>query len=238
MLPSLTELRIPSPTVLAAAATLVGVFVVGCSSDSNTGFVGAPAIAVAAAGDATNNTVGLPIGPFVVKVTDTAGTPISNVAVTFTSSPGLTITPTSATTNEDGTTFTAGTFGVIAGAYTVTATVAGISTPLVFHTTAFADVPSVFISSSGNNLSGAAGTVLPEPLQISITDKYGNGISGVVVSWSAATGTLAAIQNHTDAAGRATASYTLPATPGPSTVLVNASLGSTPLTVTFTETGN
>ena len=146
--------RTPPRTALTTAAAIVGVFGLACSSDSNTGFVGAPAIAVAAAGDATNNTVGLPIGPFVVKVTDTAGTPVTNVPVTFVASHGLTITPTSATTNEDGTAFTAGTFGNIAGVYTVTATVAGISTPLVFHTTAFADVPSVFTASGGNNQSG------------------------------------------------------------------------------------
>jgi adhesin/invasin len=238
MLHSLTELRTPSRIALASAAALVGVFGLACSSDSNTGFVGAPAILVAAAGDGTNNTVGGGIGPFVVKVTDTAGTPITNVAVTFASSPGLTITPTTATTNEDGTAFTAGTFGSIAGVYTVTATVAGISTPLVFHTTAFADAASVFVASGGNSQSGGAGTVLPEPLQISITDKFGNGISGVSITWSAAAGTLTGAQNHTDAGGNATATYTLPAIPGGSSVTVNTTIGGVPTTVTFTETGH
>jgi adhesin/invasin len=230
--------RTPSRTALAAAAALVAVFALACSSDSNAGFVGAPAILVAAAGDGTNSTVATEIGPFVVKVTDTAGTPVTNVPVTFTSSAGLTITPTSGTTNEDGTVFTAGTFGDVAGNYTVTARVAGISTPLVFHATAFADVPSVFAATGGDNQAGLAGSVLPDFLQVTVSDKYGNGISGVSVAWSAAGGTLTAAQAHTDANGLATATYTLPAIRGSSQVMVAATVGSTPMTVTFTETGN
>jgi adhesin/invasin len=232
----LTAPRHRSSAPQAFFVAIVTTLGLACSSVANTGFVGAPAVVIAFAGDASNSTVGTAIGPFVAKVTDTAGTVIPNVAVTFTASPGLTITPTSGTTNEDGTAFTAGTFGLVAGTYTVTATAAGISTPAVFHTTAFPEVASV-ISSSGNNQSAPAGNALDEPLQVFVTDKYGNPIQGIVISWAAASGTLVGAQGHTDASGRAAATYTLPLTKGLSSVVVTTSLGSTPTTVTFTETG-
>jgi adhesin/invasin len=222
---------------VTCAGAVLATLAVACSSNANSTFVGPPALLTAASSDGMNGTVGTDIGPFVVKVTDTAGTLLPNVVVHFTASNGLTLAAATGTTDASGTTHTSGTFGYVAGPYTVTATVAGISAPLVIHVTANADVATAFSVFAGNNQTAAGTTQLGEALAASITDRYGNGIAGITVTWTAVSGIIGTPSTHTASNGVAQTTYTLPKGAGPSLVTATAIVNSTNMTVTFTENG-
>lgn len=232
-----TAIRARTLTSLAAAAA-VSILAAACSDNSSTGFVGAPAILTITAGDGSNATVNTEIGPFVVKVTDTAGTPVQNVTVNFVASAGLTLATTTSKTDESGSTFSSGTFSTVAGAYTVTATAAGISTPVVFHTTAFADAPSVFALAGGNGQTGAAGSMLGEVLAVSVHDQYGNPISGITVTWTTPHGVLGSTSTHTAMNGVAQTTFTLPPVMGTASVTAAATINNTAKSILFTLTAN
>jgi adhesin/invasin len=231
-----TAVRRHALTSLAAA--VVFVLAAACSNNSSTGFIGAPAILTITGGDGSNATVNTQIGPFVVKVTDTAGTPVQNVTVNFTSSAGLTLTTTTAKTDESGSTFTSGTFSTVAGTNTVTATAAGISPPVVFHTTAFPDVPSVFALAGGNAQTGPAGSMLGEVLAVSVHDQYGNPISGITVTWTTPHGVLGSTATHTAMNGVAQTTFTLPPVVGAASVTATATISNIAKAIVFTLTAN
>jgi hypothetical protein len=92
---------------------------------------GAPAsIAVVSGAGPTNVATGLQ-GPIVLQVNDASGTPVPGVLVTFTapsSGPSATLSPASATTDSSGRVSFTPIPNKVAGNYTVTATVSGIST--------------------------------------------------------------------------------------------------------------
>lgn len=219
-----------------AAAALV--FGTACSNTDNGGTVGPPAKLTIAAGDLLNENVGGNIGPFVVRVTDSANVPLPNVTVNFVGSTGLTLTNASATTGQEGTAFTAGTFSLVSGQRTVTATVSGIATPVVFTATANPDVASKYVIAGGNNQSGPAGTLLSDPLSVSVSDQYNNPIPNVTVSWTAPRGTIGTPAGHTAANGRSTTEFTLPAATGTTIVSATATINNTNVTLTFTTTSN
>jgi adhesin/invasin len=229
--------RTNARTALICGAAVVAILAIACSSNSSSGVTGPPANLTITGGASLNGTVGTDIGPFIVKVTDTAGTPLPNVTVNFTASSGLTLNNTTATTNSDGTAFTSGTFSHVSGGYTITATVAGIAAPTTFHTTANPDVASAFVLASGNNQVATAGTPLGEPLVVRVTDQYGNPIPGMTVNWYATRGTIGAASNHTDVNGGAQTTFTLPGIVGPTTVTASAMINTVTVTVTFTANG-
>jgi hypothetical protein len=93
---------------------------------------------------------------------------------------------------------------------------------------------SVLSPSSGNNQSGAPGTVLPTALAVTATNK-GAPVAGVSVTFSAGTsgGTFNPTTAVTNSSGVATSAFTLPATAGTYTLTASAT-GYT--AATFTET--
>lgn len=90
---------------------------------------------------------------------------------------------------------------------------------------------------SGNNQSANPNTLLPSKLIVSVTDQYGNGVSGVTVTFTdnGAGGTFSSKTAVTTASGQASVSYTTSSKAG--TVTISAST-STLGPVKFTETVN
>ena len=74
-----------------------------------------------------------------------------------------------------------------------------------------APVPSNLTIASGNNQRVTPGNALPAPLEVSVTNSDGDGISGVKVNWVVTTGegTLSATRTITDSDGRASVDWTL-----------------------------
>ena len=72
-------------------------------------------------------------------------------------------------------------------------------------------VPVSIQAVSGNGQVGPPLATLPIPLTVQVNDDQGNGVADVAVSWSAVTGsgTVSPDSSTTDAAGRASAQFTL-----------------------------
>jgi len=170
-------------------------------------------------------------------VTDTYGNPVSGATVTF-NAPASGASGTfaggvnTATTNSQGVataaTFTANTK---AGAYTVTATVASLTTNPGFALTNLAGTPASIAATGGTPQTTAIGTAFPERLAATVKDAFGNPVSGATVTFhaptSGASGTFAGGVNTatTNAQGVATAPvFTANGTAGGYTV--TATLGS------------
>jgi alpha-tubulin suppressor-like RCC1 family protein len=90
--------------------------------------------------------------------------------------------------------------------------------------------------SSGNGQSALYGQRLPTPLQVALSDQYGNPAPGIAVVWQvvAGGGTFVTSDASTDATGVAHASYRLGTTPGPNKV--HASVGGQALASDFGST--
>jgi len=217
------------PLILAAG-------IAACSSNnSDTG--GTPVHLTLVTGGSITATVGTVIGPIEVLVTDADTLPVQGVSVTFAATGGATLGVTTVATDAQGQALTTLTLPHNVGAVTVTATAAGIATPISFQEIAMADVPAT-MTGSGNNQSGPKGTLLSEPLGVSITDQFSNPVPGVTVTWITTAGVLTLGSSRTDATGSAQTQLTLPGVAGPVMITGSALIGSTTKTVNFTATAN
>ena len=76
---------------------------------------------------------------------------------------------------------------------------------------------------SGGDQSAPAGSVLPEPLAVRVTDVFGNAVEGVTLTWTTqGGGSLSATSAVTDAAGRSSVTRTLGPTAGSQTTEARA----------------
>ncbi len=97
------------------------------------------------------------------------------------------------------------------------------------------------VLSAGDNQTGLAATALPEPLSVKVADAYANGVTGVQVSWSVASGSgsLSSAASTTNSSGIASVTYTLGRFAGVETVDAAATgLSGSPITFSATATPN
>ncbi len=171
-----------------------------------------------------------------VKATDPySGNPFPGVTVTFTDGgKGGSFNPASVVTDQNGNAVTAYKLPSKVGTYTLTATATGFG-PGYFTETGVAGPVKTLVKWQGQSQSGMANTPLALPLITKATDAYGNGIAGVVITYSdlGKGGTFSANPVTTNSSGQASVNYLMPTTSG--TVKINASSpGLT--TVPFAET--
>jgi hypothetical protein len=170
----------------------------------------------------------------VVQVTDQGGNPIAGVSAIF-SAPSGTFAGNPATTDSNGDATVNYTTGTSAGAITITASVNSLNTQITANVTAG---PATTVTvSGGNNQAGTAGTTLPQPLTVVVTDQYGNPVPGVAVNFDdggAGGSFLNPNPVTTDNTGTATQGYTLP--PAPGTVNITATAAGVPTPAVFSET--
>lgn len=227
-----------APRWLGALALLGGAAVIGCSTTDTQGFIGTPAVIRAVGGTDINSKVGDTLGPYSVKVTDTAGNGVAGVTVTFSIVGNATLVNTTATTDQDGGAFTSIVLGHTVGNMTITATANGIATPALFQTHSYAGPATTFALAGGGGQNAPRGTAVTEALTVSVTDQYGNGVGSVLVTWQATAGTLGTPSGRTGANGVVSTTYTLPATPGAQTITASALInGTAPSVITLTATG-
>lgn len=142
---------------------------------------------------------------FVVK--DAGGAALSGVGVTVVVSAGgglLTDAPTS--TRNGATPVGTWKLGNTAGLNSVTVTVGSLP-PLVISVTGKAGPPASVSVVSGGTQVVPAGTDLPVPPIVQVRDQFGNGVSGIPVSFTvtAGRGTVSSTPSITDGAGNAAA---------------------------------
>jgi adhesin/invasin len=211
---------------------------IGACSSNNSNNGGTPVHFTLLTGGNISATVGSAIGPIVVRVTDADSLPVLGVTVTFSVTGAATLSVTSVATDAQGQALTSVTLPHTIGIVTVTATAAGITTPITFSETGVADAPATLVASGGNGQSGTAGTQLPDPMTATVTDQFGNPVSGVTITWTTTAGVLSVGSSRTGATGTASTLLTLPAVIGPVTVTGSAIIGAVNKTAIFTATAN
>jgi protocatechuate 3,4-dioxygenase beta subunit len=133
--------------------------------------------------------------PLVVSVTDSSGSPVPGATVTFAvtgGSSGATASfvgggaSASEQSNESGqATSPLLTAGATAGAFTVTASVSGVSSPATFTLTVGPGAPYSVQAGAGTSQSTEAGTDFAIPLAVTVTDSNGNDVAGAQVVFKA-----------------------------------------------------
>jgi hypothetical protein len=174
--------------------------------------------------------------PIMVKAKNSLGTIIVGAPITFAAGTlNATFSPNPAITGSNGQASTTVTLPTSAKTFTVTAT----DSPATVNITeqSVAGPATAFTIVQGNNQSAHPNTIFAKKLIVLLADKYGNGISGVTVTFTdnGAGGTFSTTTPVTTSNGQASVSYT--AGPNKGTVTINAST-STLGPVIFTETVN
>jgi len=224
-------------TVTASVSGLSG------SPVSFTASVVAAAAAQVALSSGNNQTatVGTALAqPIAVIVRDQYNNAKSGVTVNWAAAQGSVSAPTSVT-DAAGLASIGWTIGTVAGSnnQAASATVAGLAgSPVTFTASGTAGAAATLAIAGGNNQSATVGSALPTPLAALVTDAYGNGVGGVSVSWTAATGggSMAAATTQTGVGGAASNTWTLGSTVGGQTATASVA-GTTPAVVTFSATG-
>ncbi|MGB9233567.1 MAG: Ig-like domain-containing protein [Terriglobales bacterium] len=144
-----------------------------------------------------------------------SGQPQVGVTVSFSDgNKGGTFNPSSAVTNSSGLASTTYTFPQTAGAYALTTSSANFASATTTET-ATPLAPASIVSYKGAQQTGAAGSVLPNPIVVKIRDIYQNPVPGVTVNFSAnKNGIPIPTSSVTNSAGLASTTVQLPTTVG------------------------
>lgn len=198
--------------------------------------VGPVASLAVVSGSKQVGTVGttLPL-PIVIRAKDAVGNLVTGVSVSFTDGSGGTFNPNPAITASTGQATTSYTLPTVAKSLTVVASSGSVSVNVSEQATAGAATTMSVVQ--GNSQTAHVNTKLPKSLVVGVSDKYGNGITGVTVTFTdnGAAGTFSTTTPVTNAHGQATVTYTTPSQMG--TVTINATYSTLPSAV-FTETAN
>src|SRR5205823_1841181 len=198
--------------------------------------------ALAAASPATTSaSSGSSASTITVTVRDANGNPVSGATVTLAASPatGVTLTQPAGTTNTSGQ-INGALSSTVAETKTVTALVDGRVTVTETAAVTVNSAAAATIAPHGGNAQQApAGSAVPVPPSVIVTDPFGNPVSGVSVTFAPGSGggSVTGATQTTDASGiAAVGSWTLGTTAGSNTLTATSgSLSGSP--VTFAATG-
>ena len=165
-------------------------FHLGCGDGVGLPDEGVPSDIKAFSGDDQTGPAGGTLAqPVVVRVTDRSGRPVANQSVAFAPATGSgSVTPASATTDNQGKASTAWTLGAAAGAQSLTARAQGGDAPdgldvaLTAH--AVSGAATQIAIASGNEQTGSVSSALPDSLVARVIDAEGNPVAGIEVQWS------------------------------------------------------
>lgn len=157
--------------------------------------VGVASSLTATSGSQQSATVGDTFGaPLQVTVTDAYGSPVIGTEVDFdvvaANSASATFEGGGATataeTNEDGVaTSPLLIAGETSGAFSVTASLSGLTSMATFALTDLPGAPSSLVAGVGASQSTELGADFPVPLAVTVTDSYGNPVVGATVDFAA-----------------------------------------------------
>jgi hypothetical protein len=180
---------------------------------------GEPSLIEVVSGNLQVDTVGrqLPL-PLVVRVTDPEGREVEGVEVVFVAPAGSLAPDDTVPTGPDGTASVQYTLPTASGQQTIEVRAKPV-VPTPSLTTTFTAVAEpenavALVPGRGDKQQAEVQTTLAESLSVRAVDRFGNGVAGVEVTWSAADGTVSPESSVTEADGRATTQLTLGRTPG------------------------
>ena len=153
---------------------------------------GAAAAALASAAETQDGEAGAAVGTLPsVRVADAFGNPVAGVAVTFAvSAGGGSVTGATQTTNAQGIATVGGWTLGTAGTNTLSASVAGVSTPVTFNATAAAPSVRLAIVAGQNQITQSTRPV-PMSLKVRATNLQGAPLAGRTVTFSLHSGSAA-----------------------------------------------
>ena len=194
-------------------------FAIACSDELILPSEGDPGTIEALAGNGQSGLVGgsLP-DSLVVRVTDSENRPVQGQAVVFDLTGDSTgqLLPDTVFTDASGRAASRWQLGTEAGIQQAVARVMGVAVPLTVTFSATADPapPDLLAIVGGNNQPGQVGDVLPESLDVALTDQYGNPIVDADIQWTAQNGSISSAVSTTGSNGRAAVQWTLGLLPG------------------------
>ena len=176
--------------------------------------------------------------PPAVRALSDDGRPIPGVVVTFVvTDGGGTLTGAAATSNAEGIAAVASwTLGTEVGQNVLNATAPGATQRAVFIARGFVGPAGLVEKLLGDGQTVTAGLPVPVVPAVRVTDEFGNVVTDLQITFTAATGggSVGSATATTDGNGEAdVGSWTLGAAPGPNTLLVTAGEA----TATFEGTG-
>jgi Bacterial Ig-like domain (group 1) len=174
-----------------------------------------------------------------VSVLDARGEPLPGQTVEFvleSQVPGAAVSPVTARTRANGAARALWVVGEASGTQTVLARVErDDADPLEaqFSATVAPSAASRMAVADGNGQSAPAGSQLPNPLVVLVTDDFGNPVAGVPVEWAAEAGKVDPVSSTTEDDGRASTMWTLGSATGSQAVTASSgSLDGSPATFT------
>ena len=181
---------------------------------------GEPSLITVVGGNLQVDTVGRPLPEsLVVKVVDPEGREVEGVEVVFVALAGGALTPNDTVlTGPDGVAAVQYTLSTASGQQTIEARATPVA-PSSSLTTTFSALAEpeqavTLLLLSGDKQEGELQAALPESLAVRSVDRFGNGVAGVNVNWSAVDGSVSPEVVATGADGRAAAQRTLGNRPG------------------------
>jgi Big-like domain-containing protein/invasin-like protein len=202
---------------------------------------GAAATLAITGGNAQADTIGATLtAPLSVKVTDANGNAVSGTTVTWAGSGGATPSASSTSSDAAGLASVTLTLGLSAGAQGASATATGLTgSPAAFTATATHGHAATVAKHGGDGQSATAGSAVPVAPSAIVTDRGGNPVPGIGVTFATAAGNGSVSPTTpipTDGGGIAqVTSWTLSATAKPDTLTAtSAGLAGSPLVFTAT----
>jgi adhesin/invasin len=200
---------------------------------------GEPAKVAVVAGDDQSGRVGEMLAkPVVVEVTDVSDRPVAGASVEIELAGTLDTLHTGADGRASAELALGSTVGQATGHVRVIAPEGPNPVVGTFTATAVSASANGLTMVSGDGQSAAAGSALPDPLVVSVSDAFGNPVSGVEITWTAmGGGSVSAATTTTDDQGRTSVTRTLgPAAGVQSTTASAEGLAGSPVTFTHTAT--
>jgi len=207
--------------LLIFSAVGVAAVASACSSSSGPSAPPAPVIqkATTASGDGQTGTVATALpNPLRVLVTLSGSPHQGDNVIWAAAGTGASVTPTTSVTDATGIATTTWTLGQMAGTQTATAALSGATgSPVTFTATATPGPATQLSLSSGDGQTGLINATLANPLKVKAADQFGNGVSGVGVTWQVTSGsaTVNPMSSTSDATGIAQTTVMLGGTAGP-----------------------
>jgi hypothetical protein len=208
-----------------AGATLDPVSVVARDAFGNTATTFTSAVTLTLQGGSSLRAEGDTAASAAVQAAQSAAGALGDLSVTANAVAGVATFPGLRLTNAAGSQFSASAAGLTS-----------VSGP-VFQVNAGA--PASIMLVSGGAQTALGGATLAAPVIVKVVDSFGNGVSGVTVSFvpAAGSGTVAPASQLTTSTGLAQATWTLGASAGPMTLNVSATgVPGAPLSVPATST--